>query len=307
MTASPSLFDACPRVPLQHLQHPVLLQAGVSVALLRLDQTDAVVSGNKWYKLKYNLEWACEQGFRRVLSFGGAYSNHIHALADAGRAMGLETIGMIRGEPAYAANPTLRDAAQWGMQLHFVSRDEYRRRHDRAYIEELAERFPDACIVPEGGSNALAVKGAMEIVTPDLLDSVRPDQIVLACGTGGTLAGVALSCPQVEVLGIPVLKNAGFLRQDIADLMAQVTPQPAGNWRLDLEGHGGGYARTSAELLQFIRETERLCAVPLDQVYTGKMLMRLFQLIGQGVYPRGSRILAVHTGGLQGRRTLPHT
>lgn len=97
MTASPSLFDACPRVPLQHLQHPVLLQAGVSVALLRLDQTDAVVSGNKWYKLKYNLEWACEQGFRRVLSFGGAYSNHIHALADAGRAMGLETIGMIRG------------------------------------------------------------------------------------------------------------------------------------------------------------------------------------------------------------------
>jgi len=298
------MLAGTPTIPIQILETDETLRAQVQLYVLRLDLTDAVVSGNKWFKLKYNLQQALDSGVRTVLSFGGAYSNHIHALAKAGSDLGLSTIGVIRGEAEYAANPTLSDAASWGMKLHFVDRSTYRRRHDPTYLDELKQRFSDPVIIPEGGSNGLAVKGAKEIVTQEVINAVKPDQIVLPCGTGGTLAGVALSVPNIKVLGVPVLRRAEFLYQDIQRLMLDGGSSPSENWELDLEGHGGGYAKVTPELLDFVVRMRDQYDLPLDQVYTAKMLLQLFKRLALGVYPKGCTILAIHTGGMQGARTL---
>lgn len=295
-------------LPLTKILLPVLESRGVELWLLRLDQTHPYISGNKWFKLKYNLQAALENGYQSVLSFGGAYSNHIHALAWAAQDVGINSIGVIRGEPEYADNPTLSDARKWGMQLQFVNRRDYRLRSEPEFLEGLKHSVPDemqpVLIIPEGGSNALAVKGCREILSNQIIKKIRPDQIVLPCGTGGTLSGVALSCPAVKVLGIPVLKNAEFLYDDIRALIKSVGEPDPGNWQLDMEGHFGGYAKTSPELLEFMRSVEDQCGVLLDQVYTAKMLFRIMQLIEEGCIPGGSKILALHTGGLQGRRSV---
>ncbi|WP_415897958.1 1-aminocyclopropane-1-carboxylate deaminase/D-cysteine desulfhydrase [Neptuniibacter sp. QD72_48] len=293
-----------PVFPVQFLETDETIQAGVKLYLLRLDLTDEIVSGNKWFKLKYNLQHALENGYSCVLSFGGAYSNHIHALAKAGSLSGIKTMGVIRGEPEYADNPTLRDAKAWGMELCFVNRQEYRQRHDSEYLKTLKARFSNPLIVPEGGSNKFAVQGAREIITPEILAKVNPDQIVLASGTGGTLAGVALSVPDIPVLGIPVLKKADFLFSDIENLMTESGADPTDNWDLDLEGHGGGYAKVSNDLIAFMDFMLKEHQLPLDQIYTAKMLSHLLKRIERGDYAEGSTILAIHTGGLQGARSL---
>lgn len=261
-----------PVLPVQRLETKETSQAGVKLFLLRLDLTDEIVSGNKWYKLKYNLRHAQENGYSSVLSFGGAFSNHIHALAKAGASLGLKTIGVIRGEPEYISNPTLSDAQAWGMELYFVNRQEYRQRHDVVYLDALSKRFTNPFIVPEGGSNKFAVQGAREILTSAILAEVNPDQVVVPCGTGGTLAGIALSVPQIPVLGIPVLKKADFLFEDIKRLMQVSGATPSENWDLDLDGHGGGYAKVSNDLLAFIEYMFKEHQLPLDQIYTAKML-----------------------------------
>lgn len=304
------LFDNLHETPLERVHHPDCQEREVDLRILRLDKTDARISGNKWYKLKYNLLAAKDQGYKTVLSFGGAYSNHIHALAWAGHEMCLQTFGIIRGEAEYASNPTLTDAQRWGMRLQFVNRAEYRQRHDPQQIAEWVEAFPDSykpvLVVPEGGSNALALRGCGEIIKPRHLASFSPDLIVLPCGTGGTLAGVALSQadnPKVHILGIPVLKNADFLYKDIRQLMLDAAGFASDNWSLDLQGHYGGYGKSSEALLLFLQQMQAQYALPLDQVYTGKMLLRLWQLIEQGQY-RGKKILVLHTGGLQGLRSI---
>ena len=239
-----------------------------------------------------------------MITFGGAFSNHIHALAWAGKKLGIKTVGVIRGEPEYASNPTLTDAVRWGMELLFVSRSEYRKRNELDFLEELKRQFDDPLIIPEGGSNHLAVKGASEIVTKSMLDQHGFKHIVLPCGTGGTLAGVAVSQPAISVLGIPVLKGAEFLVSDVQGLMSDAGYSDPGNWTLDYSGHCGGYGKTSQELIDFIEQFNREYSVSLDQIYTGKMMMRLFQLIENGAFSKGSKILAIHTGGLQGLRSL---
>lgn len=297
------LFSANPQCQIDWLDDPLFIAKEVEVGLLRLDQIDPLISGNKWYKLKYNLLSARTQGLSAVLSFGGAYSNHIHALAWAGKGLGLKTIAVIRGEPEYAGNPTLADALKWGMELHFVDRKTYRKRHDPNYVEQLRHRFGEFLLVPEGGSNALAVKGSAEILSPELIDQFQPSAVVLACGTGGTLAGLVAGNPSLNILGIPVLKGGGFLRNDIASLLEESSAEP-GNWNLDLGGHFGGYGRVSDELRTFIGQFKVAHGIQLDQVYTGKMMLRLMQLISEGAFPAGSRILAIHTGGLQGLRGM---
>lgn len=280
-------------------------RAGVKVSMLRLDDSDAVVSGNKWYKLRYNLLEAKQQGARQVLSFGGAWSNHIHALAGAGFQLGIETVGIIRGESASASNAMLQDALRWGMALEFVSRADYRRRHEPEWIAELQMRWPDAFIVPEGGSNALAVKGVGELVSQITGMGLNPDLVIAPCGTGGTLAGVLSAAPSCwRLLGIPVLKGAGFLYDDISNLLAKAGAASGCYWGLDLEGHCRGYARTTPELLAFMSAFEADHAIELDQVYTGKMMYRLEQLVMAGTFPAGFNILVLHTGGVQGRRSL---
>lgn len=303
-----SAFSKVQKLPLTQIQLPELSEKGIKLWLLRLDQTHPYISGNKWYKLKYNLEFAGENGYRTVLSFGGAYSNHIHALAWAAREAGLNRIGVIRGEPEYAANPTLSDAQEWGMQLKFVSRQDYRLRQDPDYIQQLCNSLPESLqpvlVIPEGGSNKLAVKGCREILSEQVLQHVKPDQVILACGTGGTLSGVAVSQPTLDILGIPVLKNAAFLYEDIRNLIqssGEIDPQ---NWTLDLDGHFGGYAKCPPDLTDFIQRIESECGVPLDQVYTAKMLLRTLQMIKQDLIKPGSTLLALHTGGLQGKRSV---
>lgn len=292
-------------LPVTALTSSLYRRMGLDVRLLRLDQIGEGVSGNKWYKLQHNLLAAQQQGAERVLSFGGAWSNHIHALACAGYRFGLNTTGIIRGEPENISNPMLRDALRWGMQLQFVSRADYRRRHDADYLQQLQQQWPDALIVPEGGSNPLALKGLAGLVEQIQAQHLQPDYLVTACGTGGTLAGlVAAAPPHWRILGVAALKGAGFLYSDVHQLLDSAGVRPQAYWAIDLQGHCRGYARTTPELLAFMAEFEQQHQLSLEHVYTGKMLFRLEQLIEQGVFSPGSRILALHTGGLQGRRGL---
>ncbi len=295
-------LSAAPR-PLQVVDDPRLRQAGVQLLVKREDLVHPVISGNKWHKLRYNLEAARSQGHHTLLSFGGAYSNHIHALAAAGRAAGFNTIGVIRGECYEPLNPTLQFAADQGMRLHYLNRREYRRKSSPELLDGLRRLFGAFYPIPEGGSNALAVKGCREIVA----DIDQPfDIIATACGTGGTLAGLVAGLEgRAQALGFAVLKGGAFLRDEVAALLQSAAEPPFGNWSINPDYHFGGYAKVKPELLAFMADFEARHAIPLEPVYTAKMLFGLFDLIAQGFFPRGTTIVAIHTGGLQGRATLP--
>jgi 1-aminocyclopropane-1-carboxylate deaminase len=261
------------------------LPAGMRVAMLRLDLLHPEVSGNKWFKLRYNLEAAQAAGQRTILTFGGAYSNHIAATAAACRLFGLQSIGIIRGEASSTPSPTLIKAAADGMQLHFVSREEYR-------LKPVPSWASDAYVIPEGGHNILGVKGCEEILS---LTSERFTHVCCAVGTGTTLAGLINSADATQqITGYVVLKGAAYLSNEIQQLLK---PEVTTSWRLAHEFHGGGYAKTTPALLEFIKEFEQ---APLDRVYTAKMLMGFKQEVLTGVFPPGSQVLLIHTGGLQG-------
>lgn len=277
--------------PYQTLDLPFPVQLTVK----RLDIIHPQISGNKFYKLKYNLLEAKQQNLNQVLTFGGAYSNHIAATAYAAHYFGFQSIGIIRGEELVkqALNSTLQTAQDFGMQLHFVSRAEYRLRHELEYLQQLKQRYPNTWIIPEGGTNQLAIQGTKEILSAD--DRENYDVICCAVGTGGTIAGIIeSSSAQQHILGFSALKG-DFLKYDIQQWTNKT------NWSLTDEYCCGGYAKTNSELLQFMQQFEQQYAVPLEQVYTAKMMMGLFDLIQQGNFPVNTRILAIHTGGLQGR------
>ena len=278
-------------IPYQTLQLPQPVQ----LTIKRLDLIHPQISGNKFFKLKYNLLAAQQQGFSQVLTFGGAFSNHIAATAFAAQHFGFQSIGMIRGEELASQqfNPTLQAAHDLGMQLNFVSRSEYRLRHQAEYLQQLQQQYPQAFIIPEGGSNALAIQGTQEILSPDDLENY--DVICCAVGTGGTLAGIIeSSSEQQHVLGFSALKG-DFLKHDIQ----QWTDKS--NWSLTDAYCCGGYAKTTLELLQFMQQFEQQYDIPLEQVYTAKMMMGLLDLIQYHHFPAHTRILAIHTGGLQGK------
>jgi 1-aminocyclopropane-1-carboxylate deaminase len=288
--------------PLIPLRDTLLDRAGVQLLVKRIDLTHPVISGNKWYKLKYNLRAAIEQGHKTVLSFGGAYSNHIHALAGAGAELGLNTIGVIRGEPHTPLNNTLQFCVDQGMQLHYLSRTDYREKNSPEIFEKLQQQFGDFYLVPEGGSNALAVKGCAEIIT-ELTNEF--DVIATACGTGGTLAGLIAGLKgNKQALGIAALKGADFLYDDIRSLLSQAGHPEYQNWSINLDYHFGGYAKTKPELINFIHEFEADYGIPLEPIYTGKLFYGLFDLINKGYFSRGTTIVALHTGGLQGRESM---
>ena len=283
-----------------HIQYQTLnLNANLTVTIKRLDQIHPHISGNKFFKLKYNFHVAQQQGLKNVLTFGGAYSNHIAATAYAAHALGFKSVGVIRGEELAhrPLNKTLTLAAQLGMQFHFVSREQYRQRHQAEYLSALTKKFPEYFIIPEGGSNALALQGTKEILSPD--DLKHYDVICCAVGTGGTIAGlIETSSAQQMVLGFSALKG-DFLQRDIQ----QWTQKK--NWQLCNAYVGAGYAKTTPELLSFMRDFELQHHIPLEQIYTAKMMMGLLDLIQQNYFPQGSRILVIHTGGLQGRIADP--
>lgn len=266
----------------------------VSLFLKREDQLHAVVSGNKYRKLKYNLKEADKEGYDTLLTFGGAFSNHIAAVAMAGNVLGFHTIGIIRGDELLAeieTNATLRFAQENGMKFKFVSRETYRNKTSEGFIRSLQKEFDNFYLIPEGGTNALAVKGCEEI-----LDNADEDFDFICCpvGTGGTISGIIkCSKPRQQVLGFPALKGS-FLHKDISKFVQKT------NWDLIPDYHFGGYAKINADLIAFINRFKSEYNVQLDPIYTGKMMYGVFELAEKGYFPEGSKILAIHTGGIQG-------
>ncbi len=288
--------------PLQKLNSDQLNRAGVTLWVKRLDLVHPLVSGNKWYKLKYNLLAAKEEGATTILSFGGAYSNHIHALAAACQMLGFASIGVIRGERHTPLNPTLTFAQRCGMRLHYLNRADYRLKHTHLIQQQLKAEYGDPYIVPEGGSNALALKGVAELIA-ELGDDY--DRLCCACGSGGTLAGlIAGLVGRKQLEGFAALKGGGFLSTDVRRLLANGAYVDPGNWHINLDYHFGGFAKTTPQLLAFIQQFEMEHGIPLEPLYTGKLFYGLFERIVTGVYPRGTRIIALHSGGLQGRDTM---
>ncbi|WP_318345256.1 1-aminocyclopropane-1-carboxylate deaminase/D-cysteine desulfhydrase [Flagellimonas baculiformis] len=280
--------------PNQHIDLPLLHEKGVTLYIKREDAIHPLISGNKYRKLKYNLEQAKKQGHSTLLTFGGAFSNHIAAVACAGKEQGFGTIGVIRGEElahSWQDNPTLALAHRQGMRFHFVSRRDYRNKNEAPFRHTLKEHFGAYYLLPEGGTNALAVRGCEEILTKADADF---DHICCAVGTGGTLAGIINSTKEGQnVLGFPALKG-DFLNDDIRTFARN------DRWRLVTDYHFGGYAKVDRELVTFINRFRDETRIPLDPIYTGKMLFGIFDLVKQDVFPKGTRILAIHTGGLQG-------
>ena len=271
---------------------------GITIYLKREELLHPTISGNKWRKLKYNLIEANRLGYETLLTFGGAYSNHIHATANAGKLFRLKTIGIIRGEEHLPLNPTLADAQKCGMQIHYVTRSEYRNKREENFIKELKNKFGDFYLVPEGGTNSLAVKGCAEIVNDINIDF---DYILSACGTGGTISGVVCGLKgRKQVFGIPVLKGADFLNNDIANYVQEYSGNEYSNWKLNLDYHFGGYAKITKELIEFINDFKLINGIQLDPVYTGKLLFAINSMLVNGEFSSGSNIIALHTGGLQG-------
>ncbi len=285
---------------IQEIKEDWILDKGLQLFIKREDVIHPFVSGNKWRKLKYNLEEARGLGFTKLLTFGGAYSNHIYATAAAAHEEGFEVVGIIRGEELAKKplNKTLRFAQEQGMHLHFVTRSDYRRKTHEDFLNLLVEKFGEFYMIPEGGTNMLAIKGSAEILD----DSTKVfDYITSSVGTGGTLAGIiAASNAEQQVVGFFALKG-DFLTEEIKELL-KIYGKPKNNWKVNTDYHCGGYAKTPDYLMDFINGFERRHRVLLDPIYTGKMMYGLYDLIDKGAFKSGSKILAIHTGGLQGRK-----
>lgn len=297
------------KISLQKISDPAITSFGVTMYVLRLDLSHSSISGNKWYKLKYNVEEIKRQKAEVVLTFGGAFSNHIAAVAAAGNESGFNTIGIIRGDELSSPpssntkgiSSTLTFAESCGMKLHFVSREEYRKKDSTGFIDSLIQQFGNFYLLPEGGSNELAVKGCSEITSH--ID-IPFDYICCPVGTGGTLAGIISSLRTTQkAIGFSVLKEGGFLNKEVEKLLT--FPFPSSKGTINTAYHFGGYAKHTPELLKFISDFEKQNQIPLDHVYSGKMIIGIYDLIKKNYFPQNSAIIAVHTGGLQGKLKNP--
>ena len=316
--------------PLQQIHDKRLAEHDITFYLKREDLLHPTISGNKWRKLKYNLINAHKHGHTKLLTFGGAYSNHILATAAAGAHFGIDTIGIIRGEEYSPLNPVLANARACGMDLHYVSRADFRHKMEPAFLEKLRGAHGDFYLVPEGGTNGFAMHGCSEIVRDLQLMGLDYDVIASPCGTGGTLAGLIhglhtyYPSSTKQALGISVLKSkvtgpprprhglpvgslsddqvdrAGdviipddFLSQAVLDLLP---PNISVDWQINHDYAFGGYAKSTAELTEFIHQFEQLHQIALDPIYTGKMIFALYDLIENGQFPDGTKIIAILTG-----------
>ena len=279
----------------QQIHLPLLIEKEVELWVKREDLIHPYVSGNKFRKLKYNLQEAKKQKKTQLLTFGGAFSNHILATAVAAKSEGFESIGVIRGEELkdnINENPTLQKAHENGMQFYFVSRSEYREKTQPEFITKLKHKFGDFYLIPEGGTNELAIKGCKEILTEQ--DS-QFHYICSSIGTGGTISGLIRSAkPHQKVLGFPALKG-DFMEEEVQKLVSNQI-----QWKLIMDYHFGGYAKYSEELIRFINDFKKNTDILLDPIYTGKMMFGILDLVEKDFFKKGTKIVAVHTGGLQG-------
>ena len=276
---------------IDRITDPLITQSGVELYVKRDDLIHPYVSGNKLYKLIYNVEEARKLGHNTILTFGGAWSNHLVATATYCNQNGLRCIGIVRGDELgnNTLNPSLQYCADQGMQLYFVSREEYRNKTNPEFISRLSDLFGAFFLVPEGGANALGVKGAAEI-----LNGISGyDNIACACGTGTTLAGlISSAAPNAAYMGFSVLKGEDTLTTEVEKYVVHKTA-----WSIIGDYHFGGYAKTTPELLAFKEQFEKTNQIPLDRVYTAKLFYGLYHLINKGYFAANKKILAIHTGG----------
>jgi 1-aminocyclopropane-1-carboxylate deaminase len=289
--------------PIQKVEIPFITDRGIQLYIKRDDLIHPKVSGNKYRKLKYNILKIRAEGKYQIITFGGAFSNHIHAFAAACYYEGLKAIGIIRGE-IDEQNPTLRYCKNIGMELISVSRSAYRDKENSPEIQQILARYPNAIVIPEGGTNDLALNGVAGIIDEiRSQDFPNPDYIVLASGTGGTTAGLLSSDSlHSKVLSFSTL-NSKHLKSEILQLVKE---KNADKLEVNTDYHFGGYAKWTEGLLRFIDDFERETLVPLDHVYNGKAMYGLMDLIQKDYFPSGSTILYLHTGGLQGKDGLAY-
>lgn len=289
--------------PLQRLNNSLFKEKQISVFMKRDDLLHPLISGNKWRKLKYNLAAAKESSLPTLLTFGGAFSNHILAVAAAGNEFGFHTIGVIRGEKVLPLNATLSFASQQGMKLHFISREEYRQKENDGFLHHLRQQFGEFYLLPEGGSNTLAVKGCSEIIS-EL--NIAYDYLCCPVGTGATVAGlISGDQGKNQVLGFSALKGMADLESIITSLSVAFSGKQFNNWSVNHDYHFGGYAKLPATLLSFIAEFRAQQNILLDPVYTGKMMYGIFDLARKDFFKPDSTVIAIHTGGLQGWNGFP--
>jgi 1-aminocyclopropane-1-carboxylate deaminase len=269
-------------------------RAGVGVLVKRDDLIHPEIPGNKWRKLKYNLTAAAEEGHDTLLTFGGAYSNHIRATAVAGYYFGFRTIGVIRGEEHLPLNPSLAYAVSRGMRLTYLDRTTYRVKHSPPVIDALRREWGRFYLLPEGGSNVLAVRGCVELPA-EIVEEF--DVICCPVGTGGTLAGIAAGLgPGQQAIGFSALKGGEFLAAEVTRLQEEAFGTASSNWRVECGCNFGGFAKTTPQLQAFIDDFAVRHGMTLDRVYVAKMMFGVFSLIEDGAFPRGTKIVTVVTG-----------
>ena len=300
------LFKTSKKSPLQELTSDWLSQMKVRLFIKRDDLLFLPAlpefRGNKWRKMKYNLLQAAKQKNNTLLTFGGAYSNHIAATAAAGRLFGFDTIGVIRGEETLPLNPTLSRAKNNGMRFHYVSRTDYREKGQPHFIQQLRAKFGDFYLIPEGGSNALALSGCHELglEIQEQFPDKKIDYICAACGTGGTFSGLITAFdPSVKAIGFPALKG-DFMADEVTAFLAAFKHSSKADWSICNSYHFGGFARYKPELIRFMLDFYTTYHIALDPLYTGKLFFGIFDKIKNGFFPKGSIIIAIHSGGIQG-------
>lgn len=295
-----------PSAPLQLLHSDWLAYAGVEVAVLRLDLLDPLISGNKWFKLKPHIEAAAAVGAEGLMSLGGAHSNHLHALAAAGRRFGFQTIGLLRGEPQ--ETPTVRDLLDFGMRLHWLGYAGYRERNQPGFWMSWQARYPRLVPVNEGGGGLLAARscGAIVEMARGQLSELGWEDYQgwwLAAGTGTTAAGLVMAEQGGRQVHVATAVPFGHgLEKNLASVLSEAGQADSG-YRL-VDASGGGFGRVDAALAHCIRDCETTCGLPLEPLYTGKAMLALRGEVEAGYFAPGTRLLLLHTGGLQGRRAM---
>lgn len=286
--------------PIQQVETNWTKKAGISLLIKRDDLIHPVISGNKWRKLKYQLAHLVNQKSRHVISFGGGYSNHLHALAFCCHHLNITCRCIIRGRYP-TPTPMLNDIRNWNANIDYVTKDEYLKRHDESYLNALRERFSGVVLIPEGGSNYFGMDGIKDLAEQIPHDV---DVVVLPVGSGGTTAGLIRALPSHQsVLGVAVLKGEGYLEELVKQFLFKEQYSRL-NWSINHHAHCGGYAKKNDELIKLCEEFEQDTHVPIEPVYTGKCVLGIKQLCERGYFQTGSRVLMVHTGGLQGKRAL---
>jgi len=289
-------------INIQNIDFTGIESSGVNLMMARADQIHDLASGNKIYKLRPIIEFAKYNNYKQILSFGGAFSNHIYALALLAQQQSIETVALIRGEEEYAQNPTLNDAQKAGMNLEFVSREEYKLRNDTDYLQQLQLRYPQALIIPEGGSSQLAIKGCSQM-TQDINATIKSDVLAISAGTGATAAGLACGLDENQRLAVySVLKDESLQSRIEGFIYAEIGSDQQ-NYSLH-NADFGGYAKLDKPLLDFILIFLEQTGILLDPIYTSKLCLKVIQQIDAGLFTPNTSITLIHSGGIQGWRGM---